>query len=86
MYLQGLVKRARVPLRRQGDGWTERPFPADFGSTHHSGPPASTRTFIFYFRDTSPEWIGKNNGKKKLPESIWIIGACTDEWKSGGLA
>ena len=36
MYLQGFVKRARVPLRRQGDGWAELLFPADFGGAHLS--------------------------------------------------
>ena len=38
MYLQGFVKRARVPLRRQGDGWAELLFPADFGGAHRSAP------------------------------------------------
>jgi hypothetical protein len=38
MYLQCVVKRARVPLRKQGDGWVELPFPADFGGVHRFAP------------------------------------------------
>jgi hypothetical protein len=38
MYLQVLVPRARVPLRKQGDGWVELSFPADFGVAHRPFP------------------------------------------------
>jgi hypothetical protein len=38
MGLQILGQRARVPLRKQGDGWVELPFPADFGVAHRSTP------------------------------------------------
>jgi hypothetical protein len=38
MCLQVLAQRAGVPLRRQGDGWRELPFPADFGVAHRSAP------------------------------------------------
>ena len=38
MYIQMLVQGAIVPLRKQGDGWVELPFPADFGGAHRSAP------------------------------------------------
>jgi hypothetical protein len=38
MYLQVLVPGARVPLRKQGDGWVELSFPADFGVAHRPVP------------------------------------------------
>jgi hypothetical protein len=38
LYIQMLVQGALVPLRKQGDGWVELPFPADFGGAHRSAP------------------------------------------------
>jgi hypothetical protein len=56
MYLQDIVKRARIPLRKQVDGLAERPFLADFGGAHRSAlPPAPSRTFICYSWHTSAE-------------------------------
>jgi hypothetical protein len=59
MYLQGVVKRARVPLRKQGDGWVELPFPADFGPAGAGfRPPAPRRTYSHNFCDRTlvPIW------------------------------
>jgi len=53
MYLQIFVQRARVPLWSQGDGWVERPFPADFGGAHRSAPPAPRRTYSLNFLDAA---------------------------------
>jgi hypothetical protein len=49
MYLQALAQRARVPLRRQGDGWAELPFPADFGGAHRSAPRLHVELFHVIF-------------------------------------
>jgi hypothetical protein len=38
MDLQVLAQGARVPLRKQGDGWVELLLPADFGVAHRSAP------------------------------------------------
>jgi hypothetical protein len=53
MYLKVLAQRARVPLRRQRDGWAERPFPADFGPAGAGFcPPGSTLNFSMLFLNT----------------------------------
>jgi hypothetical protein len=55
MYLEVLVQRARVPLRRQGDGCVARHFPPDFGPAGAGFfPPAPRRTYLFLGHNALP--------------------------------
>jgi hypothetical protein len=49
MCLQVLVQRARVPLRKQGDGCVDLHFPPDFGGAHRSAPRLHVGLFYVIF-------------------------------------
>jgi hypothetical protein len=74
VYLQALVQRARVTLRRKGDGCVTLHFPPILAAPTVLSPRLHVWTFPCYFWDTTPktgdEWLIVVFGKKGVDRDL----------------